>query len=190
MAKVTLVFAVLLIALGLVGYLGHRQRASHGADSHLVRPGAGRLWLSGHQPQRGPAQAVHAHQCDHRAAGLSGRGDRGCAAVMLQPASAGLAPDQIALASKLTMAGLTADLRDSLRALVHRRAAFGKGVALGNHAWRDGHGHARRAFAARARSAGRPGGAAQAKAQAEKDLAAGPRADGAAHRSAAGRHGA
>jgi Cu/Ag efflux protein CusF len=62
-----------LIALGLAGYLGTGSHAPHRADSRLDRRCAG-LWRpAGHQPQREPAQAVHAHQRDHRAAGLSGR---------------------------------------------------------------------------------------------------------------------
>ena len=56
----------------------------------------------------------------------------------------------IALASKLTMAGSAADLRDPLRAVVYQRAAIGEGLTHGHDARRgNGHEHARRALAAR-----------------------------------------
>jgi hypothetical protein len=52
MAKVTLVFALLLVALGLAGYWAPAA-ASHRADSRLVRPGAGHLRLLAISPNEG-----------------------------------------------------------------------------------------------------------------------------------------
>jgi len=73
MARVTLLFAVLLIALGLVGFLG--TGSLH--PTALIPTWFGLLsalaacWPSA---QREPSQAIHAHQRDHRPSGLSGRG--------------------------------------------------------------------------------------------------------------------
>ncbi len=84
-----------------------------------------------------------------------------------------------------------AHLRDSVRALVHGRAAYGEGVALGRHSRRrDGHGRfALGALSARRRRARGPGGSAQAQARPEKAVAAGVGAGGAAQGFAAGRAG-
>src|ERR1035441_2769176 len=165
-----------------------RQLTSDGADSYLVWFGAWHLWLAGHQPQGGAAQAVHAHQRDHWAPGLSGCSDR--SSPWLYDCHVGRR------AARQDSAGFEArdgrsvtDLRNSLRALVYRRAPIGEGVALGNYAWRNGYEHARRALAAWTRSAFRPGGFAQEETQSEKGVAAGSRTDCAAHGSVVGRNG-
>jgi hypothetical protein len=102
-AKVTLVFALLLVVLGLAGFSGHRKRALYRFDSHMVWRGAGRLRLPRHQPQREPPQAVHAHQCDHRAAWIS-RCWRRRAIMAISASSARASPDMIALGSQAAMA--------------------------------------------------------------------------------------
>ena len=74
MAKVTLVFAALLIALGLAGYLGTGSQHPTALIPTWFGLALGVFGVFRNQPQRGAAQAVHAHQCDDRPAGLSGRG--------------------------------------------------------------------------------------------------------------------
>ena len=58
LAKVSVVFAVLLIALGLIGYFGHGQPACDRADSDLVWGSAGHVRPAGDEPGRGAAQAL------------------------------------------------------------------------------------------------------------------------------------
>ena len=117
MAKVTLIFAVLLIALGLGVYLGTGSKASHRPHSDLVWPGSWHLRNSGHESQRKPPQALYAHQRDHRAARLSGRGGPGILCDDFRPYAR---PDR-AYCSAID-GWSSSHLRDSVRALLHRGA--------------------------------------------------------------------
>ena len=77
LAKVTLVFAVLLIALGLVGLLRHGQSTSTALIPTWFGLALGSVWVAGDEPQRDAAQAVHAHQRDDWTAGFFGGACRG-----------------------------------------------------------------------------------------------------------------
>ncbi len=105
MAKVTLIFAGLLIALGLVGYVGT------GSQHHtaLIPAGFGVLLGIFGGLAISPSEArrklfMHVNVTIGLIAFLGGaaEGVRG----YVHASSAGLQPDMIALASKLTMAGL------------------------------------------------------------------------------------
>ena len=105
MAKVTLVFAALLIALGLVGYLGTgsmHPTALIPAWFGLALGLFGLLAMSPSESRRKLFMHVNV------TIGLVGF--IGAVIVAIQgyahETSAGMAPDMIALASKLTMAGL------------------------------------------------------------------------------------
>jgi hypothetical protein len=105
MAKVSLVFAVLLIALGLIGYLGTgSQHATALIPAWFGLALAVFGWLS-----ISPSEArrkLYAHI--NVTIGLLGFLGGAAAAVQgyLSAKAKGLVPDQIALASKLTMTGL------------------------------------------------------------------------------------
>jgi hypothetical protein len=105
MAKVSLVFAVLLIALGLVGYLGTGSKHATAlipAWFGLALALFGTLSMSSSEARR----KLFAHV--NVTIGLLGFLGGAGAAVQgyLSAKSRGLVPDQIALASKLTMTGL------------------------------------------------------------------------------------
>ncbi len=61
MARVTIVFGVLLIVLGLVGYLGTGSVHPTALIPTWFGLALVRRRISRHQPQRRPAQALHAH---------------------------------------------------------------------------------------------------------------------------------
>ncbi|MGB9408792.1 MAG: hypothetical protein WCA89_14745 [Terracidiphilus sp.] len=105
MAKVTLVFAVLLIALGLVGFLGTgsaHPTALIPTCFGLALGIGGLLAISPSESRRKLFMHINV------TIGLLGFLGAAVEAVRgyVHAASAGLAPDQIALASKLTMSGL------------------------------------------------------------------------------------
>jgi len=104
MAKVTLVFALLLAVLGLAGVPGDGESASHGADSDVDWAGAGLVWVSGYQPQRGPSQAFHARQRDDCAAGLDRDVRRDYSQSTIAAHALGKSPDPIAMYSKQALA--------------------------------------------------------------------------------------
>ncbi len=105
MAKVTLIFAGLLIALGLVGYVG--TGSQH--PTALIPAGFGVLLGIFGGLAISPSEArrklfMHVNVTIGLIAFLGGaaEGVRG----YVHASSAGLQPDMVALASKLTMAGL------------------------------------------------------------------------------------
>lgn len=105
MARVTLLFAVLLIALGLVGFLGTgsvHPTALIPTWFGLALGIGGLLAVSPSESRRKLFMHVNV------TVGLLGFLGAAVEAVRgyLHASSAGLAPDQIALASKLTMSGL------------------------------------------------------------------------------------
>lgn len=105
MAKVTLVFAVLLVALGLVGYVGTGSQhvtALIPTWFGLALALFGLLAMSPSESRRKLFMHINV------TIGLLGFIGGGVEAVRgyVHAKSAGLAPDQIALASKLTMTGL------------------------------------------------------------------------------------
>ena len=105
MAKVTLLFAVLLIALGLVGFFGTghtHYTALIPAWIGLALGIGGLLAISPDERRRKLFMHVNV------TIGLLGFLGAAIVAVQghVKAASAGLPPDEIALASKLTMAGL------------------------------------------------------------------------------------
>jgi hypothetical protein len=105
MARVTLLFAVLLIALGLVGFLGTgslHPTALIPTWFGLALGIGGLLAISPSESRRKLFMHINV------TIGLLGFLGAAVEAVRgyVHAASAGLAPDQIALASKLTMSGL------------------------------------------------------------------------------------
>ena len=104
MAKVTLVFAILRSPRP--GRLFHHGKpAPDRSDPHLVGAGSGYWRIPCDESQRAPAQALHAHQCYRRRAGLSGGG--GCGIDGYGTArSAGIESDHEAMGYKLAMADL------------------------------------------------------------------------------------
>jgi hypothetical protein len=105
MAKVTLIFAVLLIALGLAGYLGTgsaHPTALIPAWFGLALGLFGLLAISPSESRRRLFMHINV------TIGLVGFLGGAAEAVRgyVHAASAGLAPDLVALASKLTMSGL------------------------------------------------------------------------------------
>jgi hypothetical protein len=104
-AKVTIVFAALLIALGLAGYLG--TGALH--PTALIPTWFGlALALFGFlaiSPNEGRRKLFMHVNVTIGLLGFLGAAIEACRGYM-SATSAGVAPDQIALASKLTMAGL------------------------------------------------------------------------------------
>ena len=105
MARVTLLFAVLLIALGLVGFLGTgslHPTALIPTWFGLALGICGLLAISPSESRRKLFMHINVTIGLLGFLGAAVEAVRGC----LHAASAGLAPDQIALASKLTMSGL------------------------------------------------------------------------------------
>jgi hypothetical protein len=105
MARVTLLFAVLLIALGLVGFLGTGSVHSTALIPTwfgLALGIGGLLAISPSESRRKLFMHINVTIGLLGFLGAAVEAVRGC----LHAASAGLAPDQIALASKLTMSGL------------------------------------------------------------------------------------
>ena len=105
MAKVTLIFAGLLIALGLVGYVGtgsQHRTALIPAGFGVLLGIFGGLAISPSEARR--KLFMHVNVTIGLIAFLGGaaEGVRG----YVHASSAGLQPDMIALASKLTMAGV------------------------------------------------------------------------------------
>ena len=105
MARVTLLFAVLLIALGLLGFLGTgsvHPTALIPTWFGLALGIGGLLAISPSESRRKLFMHINVTIGLLGFLGAAVEAVRGC----LHAASAGLAPDQIALASKLTMSGL------------------------------------------------------------------------------------
>ena len=105
MARVTLLFAVLLIALGLAGFLGTgslHPTALIPTWFGLALGIGGLLAISPSESRRKLFMHINVTIGLLGFLGAAVEAVRGC----LHAASAGLAPDQIALASKLTMSGL------------------------------------------------------------------------------------
>src|SRR6202034_3672689 len=105
MAKVTLVFAVLLVALGLVGYLGTGSQYSTAlipAWIGLALGLFGFLAISPNERRRKLFMHINVTIALLGFLGSSAEAIRG----YVHAKSAGLEPDQIALASKITLAGL------------------------------------------------------------------------------------
>ena len=105
MARVTLLFAVLLIALGLVGFLGTGSLHSTALIPSWIGIALGFGGLLAISPKESRRKLfMHINVT----IGLLGFLGAAVEAVRgyVHAASAGLAPDQIALASKLTMSGL------------------------------------------------------------------------------------
>jgi hypothetical protein len=105
MAKVTLFFAVLLVALGLVGYLGTgsvHATALIPAWFGLALGIFGFLAISPNESRRKLFMHINVTIALLGFLGSAVEAIRG----YLRATSAGLEPDQIALASKLTMAAL------------------------------------------------------------------------------------
>jgi len=106
MAKVTLVFAVLLIALGLAGYLGTGSLHPTALIPTWFGVALGVFGLLAISPNDGRRKLfMHINVT----IGLLGFIGAAVEAVRgyVTATSAGVAPDEIALVSKLTMAGLT-----------------------------------------------------------------------------------
>ncbi len=70
MAKISLIFALLLVALGLLGYISTGSVHPTALIPTWIGLALGIFGFSGDQSRRTPAQSVHAHQCDDCAAGL------------------------------------------------------------------------------------------------------------------------
>jgi hypothetical protein len=105
LAKVTLVFAVLMIALGLVGYLGTGSQHPTALIPAWFGVALGFFGLLAISPSESRRKLfMHINVTIGLLAFLGGAVEavRG----YLHATGAGLEPDQIALASKLTMAGL------------------------------------------------------------------------------------
>jgi hypothetical protein len=105
MARITLLFAVLLIALGLVGFLGTgslHPTALIPTWFGLALGIGGLLAISPSESRRKLFMHVNVTIGLLAFLGAAVEAVRG----YVHAASAGLAPDQIALASKLTMSGL------------------------------------------------------------------------------------
>ena len=105
MAKLTLVLAVLLVALGLIGYLGTgslHPTALIPAWIGLVLGIFGFLAISPNEGRRKLFMHINVTIALLGFLGSAAEAVRG----YLHAKSAGLAPDQIALASKITLAGL------------------------------------------------------------------------------------
>ncbi len=105
MAKVTLIFAGLLIALGLVGYVGtgsQHPTALIPAGFGVLLGIFGGLAISPSEARRKLFMHVNVTIGIIAFLGGAAEGVRG----YVHASSAGLQPDMVALASKLTMAGL------------------------------------------------------------------------------------
>ena len=105
MAKVTLVFAVLLIALGLVGFLGTGSQHPTALIPTWFGLALGLFgWLAMSPSEKRRKLFMHINVT----IGLLGFLGAGARAVQsyIHASSAGVAPDAIALASQITMAGL------------------------------------------------------------------------------------
>ncbi|HEU5352223.1 MAG TPA: hypothetical protein VFU55_11555 [Terracidiphilus sp.] len=105
MAKMTLVFAVLLIALGLAGYLGTGSQHPTALIPAWFGVGLGVFGLLAMSPSPGRRKLfMHVNVT----IGLLGFLGGGFAAIQgtMHSHAIGAAPDMTALASKLTMAGL------------------------------------------------------------------------------------
>jgi hypothetical protein len=105
MAKVTLVFAVLMIALGLAGFLGTGSAHPTALIPAWIGLALGLFGVLAISPDEGRRKLfMHINVTIGLLGFLGGAAEavRG----YVHATSAGLAPDMVALASKLTMAGL------------------------------------------------------------------------------------
>ena len=151
MAKLTLVLALLLVVLGLAGYVGTGSTHPTALIPTWIGLALGYWRLPRHQPQRKPPQAVHAHQRDRRAAGFSRYYGRNypqhfgnTARNSTKRGSAWRGFFQSRISHRLDFQGHArvpvVDLCPLLRALLHRRTPLGKGLTHGHDAQRFGHG--------------------------------------------------
>lgn len=105
MAKVTLVFAVLLIALGLIGFLGTGSQHATALIPTWFGLALGIFGLLAMSPSEGRRKLfMHINVTIGLLGFLGGAVEAVRGYVHAQ--SAGLPPDQIALAAKVTMSGL------------------------------------------------------------------------------------
>lgn len=105
MAKVTLVFAVLLIALGLVGFLGTGSQHYTALIPTWFGVALGVFGLLAMSPSEARRKLFMHISVTIGLVGFLG-GAAEAVRGYVHSTSAGVAPDMIALASKLTMAGL------------------------------------------------------------------------------------
>ena len=105
MAKVTLVFAVLLIALGLVGFLGTGSQHYTALIPAWFGVALGVFGLLAMSPSEARRKLFMHISVTIGLVGFLG-GAAEAVRGYVHSTSAGVAPDMIALASKLTMAGL------------------------------------------------------------------------------------
>lgn len=105
MAKVTLVFAALLIALGLVGYLGTGSVHPTALIPTWFGLALGVFGFLAISPNEGRRKLFMHINVTIGLLGFLGAGGRALQSY-LHASAAGTAPDAIALASQLTMAGL------------------------------------------------------------------------------------
>lgn len=105
MAKVTLIFAVLLIALGLVGYFGTGAQHSTALIPAWFGVALGVFGLLAISPSESRRKLFMHFNVTIGLLGFLG-GAAEAVRGYLHAAHAGLEPDKIALASKLTMTGL------------------------------------------------------------------------------------
>ncbi len=105
MAKVTLVFAVLLIALGLAGYLGTGSAHSTALIPAWIGLALGVFGFLAISPQEGRRKLfMHVNVTIGLLGFLGGAVE--AARGYLHATASGIQPDMIALTAKLTMAGL------------------------------------------------------------------------------------
>ena len=155
--KSNLVFAVLLIALGLVGYLGTGSQHPTALIPTWFGLALGLFGFLAISPSEARRKLfMHINVTIGLLGFLGAARSRRCAA-MCTPRRRALRRMQIALASQADDGRPAADLRDSVRALVHCGAALGEGLTHGDNARRrNGNGRcapsARRTDAARARA--------------------------------------
>ena len=105
MAKVTLVFAALLIALGLAGFLGTGSQHPTALIPTWFGVALAVFGLLAMSPSEGRRKLFMHINVTIGLLGVLGAGARAMQSY-IHASSSGLAPDKIALASQVTMAGL------------------------------------------------------------------------------------
>ena len=189
MAKVTLVFAALLIVLGLAGYLGTGSLHPTALIPAWFGLALGVFGFLAISPNEGRRKLFMHINVTIGAAGLSGRA-RAERCMCIRAARQAHRRMRLRWPRKLAMAALLLIyVILCVRSFIARGVR--EGLTNGDHAWRrmgmnmraerSGHGRG-----ARAGQADLP----KKKPDLKKDLAAGPRAGGSAQGAAAGRHGA
>ena len=188
MAKVTLVFAVLLVALGLVGYVGTGSQHVTALIPTWFGLALALFGLLAMSPSESRRKLFMDTQCDDRPAGVHWRRGRGRAGIRAREVGGPRA--------RSDCAGFEADhdravarLRNPVRAVVYCSAAGKEGLAHEHNAWRR-HGCGRGAVAKRRQCACACSRVAKAQTGSQKALAGNQGAGGAAQRSAGRRVGA